>query len=211
MLFAAFRESSQTTSMRPFGTLAMVSRIVVDSLRCAKGCTAIGAAREHYVRWVKATSRRIRACQHVNVVVRGGAGTVNRYKGLPGESTGIYVAAENDAAAQIDSGNLIKSRSDVRVLCIGRTNTPKLAAYSSAAADKKVTVSGHVERSPLRKVRNADRRLPSCPAVGGSVESAKVTSGALGPKLVLKAVAHAGRGPIDGEPLLVAAVRVSIG
>src|SRR5205823_13271200 len=101
--------------------------------------------------------------------------------------------------------------SDGRVLRVGRANTPKLAADSSSAPNKKVSVSSHVERSPLRRIGNADRSLPRCSAVSRTTESSELASEGFGPKLVVTAVAHAAGSPINGEPFLVAAVCASIG
>ena len=79
---------------------------------------------------------------------------------MPGESAGINRAAIDDAAAHVDCHDLVKRWRDSRVLCIGRANTPKLAADSSSAPNKKVTVSSYVKRTPLRRVRNVNRNLP---------------------------------------------------
>ena len=106
--------------------------------------------------------------------------------------------------------DLVKSWRDTRVLCVGRTNAPKTAA-GIPAADEKIAIAGHVERAPLGRVRNADRSLPRCSGISPTTESSELTSGEFGPNLVLKTVAHAGGGPVNGEPFLVAAVGPSVG
>ena len=55
--------------------LVRIDWIVVDPLRRAKGLAAVGAAGEHHVR--SATAERLHAGQHVDIVIRGAAGTVN--------------------------------------------------------------------------------------------------------------------------------------
>src|SRR4029450_7326854 len=119
-------------------------------------------------------------------------------------------AAGNQAASHIHRSDLIEGRDDVPVPRIARANAPKAAA-AIASANKEVAAGGQVERSPLRRIGNTNRSLPGDPAIGRPAKSAEVASEKLGPKLVLAAVTHAGRSPIDREPLLVAAVRASIG
>src|SRR5262249_43824481 len=110
----------------------------------------------------------------------------------------------------VDCRDLVKSGRHSRVLCVARPNAPKTAAGISAA-DKKIAVACHIERSPLRSVRNADRSLPRRAAVGRSAESPKFAREKFGPKLVLKTMAHAGGRPVESKPFLVAAMCISIG
>src|SRR5438093_4399643 len=103
--------------------LVRVDGIVVDPLRRAKAESAIGAAREHHVGPVAAEGSH--AGHHVNIVVSRAAGAVNYQEGLPTKSAWIDRAAVNDATAEVDCRNLVKSRRDTRVLGVSRENTPK--------------------------------------------------------------------------------------
>ena len=188
--------------------LAGIDRIVIDPLRCAEACPAVGTAGEHHVG--RATSGRHHTGQHINVVVGWATGTIDREEKLPAKPDSIYSALD-DAATHVDWGHLIKSRRLVPDLRIARTNTVKRRAPAGPATDKKVAVGGHIERSKYRPVRNIDRRLPGDAAVGGALElhaAAATVNTVVG--LVLEAVSRA-VGLIDGEPLLVAAARASIG
>src|SRR5207253_9858451 len=180
----------------------------VDRLRRVTAWPAVGAAREHHVGPVAAEGSH--AGQHVNIVVGRAAGAVNYQEDLPRKTAWIYRAAVNQAAAHVNGGDLVKSRRHSRVPRVGRADTPK-AATTIPTANEEVAVGSHVECSPLRRVGNTDRTLPGDSAIGGATESAEVASEEFGPKLVLKAVTHAGGCPINREPFLVAAVRASVG
>src|SRR5437667_5017237 len=185
-----------------------VHGIVIDPLRRAEALSAIGAAREHHVCAV--ATERSHAGYHVNVVACRPAGAINCQEHLSTKAVGIYRAAINDAAAHVDCGELVKSRRDIRVPRVSRSNAPKNAA-GIATADVEVAVGGHVERPPLGRVGNVDRGLPAHAAVGGPAEFAAVTTEQAGPKLVLEAVPHAGGRPVGGEPFLVTSVGASVG
>ena len=169
--------------------------------------STVGAAGEHDVG--AAATRRLCARDHVNVVVGRATGTVNRQKDLPTQAAGIYRAAVDQAAAHVNGCDLVKARRLGSVSRVGRSNAPKAAA-TIPTANVEVAVGGHVERSPLRSVRNINRSLPCGPTVGGTAKSADVASEDWGPKLVLEAVAHAGRCSIEREPFLIAAVRGAV-
>ena len=186
--------------------LAGIDRIVIDPLRCAEAYPAIGTACKHYVSSI--ASGGPHAGQHVNVVVRRTARAINRQEQLSAKPARIDCAAENDATAHVDWGNLIKSRRLVPDLRIARALAIKRRA-TEPATDKKVAVGGHIERSIYRPVRDIDRRLPGHPAVGGTLEfhAAAATVNTV-VCLVLEAVSRA-VGLIDGEPFLVAAATAS--
>ena len=185
-----------------------VDGIIVNPMRCTECCPSIGAAREHHVRAIAA--ERADAGYHVNVVVSDAAGTVDSKEDLAGESAWIHRAAENKAAAQVDCRDLVKRWRNGRVLRVARPNAPE-AATGIPAADEKIAIAGHVKRSPLRSVRNADRSLPRRSGVGRATESPELASGEFGPKLVLETVTHAGGRPVNGEPFFIAAVCASVG
>src|SRR5438874_6464270 len=186
--------------------LVWIDRIIVNPLRCTESGPSIGAARKHHVR----SAARADACYHVNVIIGGTAGAVDSKENLAGEPAWIHRAAKNQVAAHINRRDLVKSRRDTGVLCVGRPNAPEAAARIPAT-DKKVAIARHIERSPLRRVGNADRSLPRCSAISRTTESSELASGEFGPKLVLKTVTHAGRGPVYSEPFLVAAMGASVG
>ena len=183
-----------------------IDRVIVDPLRCTEGGSSIGAARKHHIR----SAARADACYHINVVIGGTAGAVDGKENLAGEPAWVDRAAKNQGAAHVNCRNLVKSGRDTRVLCVGRPNAPEAAA-GIPATDKKVAIAGHIERSPLRRVGNADRSLPRCSGISRTTEPSELTSVEFGPKLVLKTVAHAGRGPVNGEPFLVTAMGASVG
>ena len=118
--------------------LVRVHGIVVDPMRCTERCPSIGAAREHHVRAIAA--ERADAGYHVNVVVSGAAGAVDRKEDLAGESAWIHRAAENQAAAHVDCCDLVKRWRNSRVLCVTRPNAPE-AATGIPAADEKISIA----------------------------------------------------------------------
>ena len=187
--------------------LGRVNRIVINPNRRAEALPAVGAAGEHDV----GSSARAHAGHHVNVVVSRATGAVNRQEHLPGQPARINSAAINRAPAHVDCSDLVKCGRDIWVLRVGRTNTPKLAAAcASAAAYKQVPVASHIEGSPLRIIWDVKRTLPRGSGIGRPAESAGVAIEVVGPKLILKAVTHAGGGPIKRKPLFIAAVRSSL-
>ena len=186
--------------------LAGIDWIVVDSNRRAEAGTAVGAAREHDV---GAAAGRANAGHHVNVVVRWPPRTIHSDEYLTGKPAGIHRATVNQAAAHIDCSDLVECGRDIRILRVRRSETPKRAA-TIAPTNKEVTVGSHVERSPLRGIRNTNRTLPYRPAIGRTAESPEVAGKYLGPKLILEPVTHAGRSFVDGEPFLIAAVRTCL-
>ena len=186
--------------------LARVDRIVVDPHRRAEAGAAIGAAREHHV----SPAARASAGYHVDVVVRRAAGAVDCQKDLAGKSPWIHRTAVNQAATHVDGRYLIKRGRDIRVLRVGRANTPKAAA-AVPATDVEVPVAGYIECSPLRVVGNKNWCLPGRSTISGAAESTEIASVVVGPKLVLEAVAHAGGCSVEGKPLLIAAVRGAVG
>ena len=186
--------------------LVVINWVVIDPVRRAKSQSPVCAAYEHYIRAIVGAEWFHRS-HHVNVVV---SRAVNGDKDLPGEPSRIDRTAKNQAATHVDCRNLIESWCDIRVLGVTRTNAPKAAA-TIPTTNKKITVAGHVESSPLRRIGNTDWTLPGRSGISGPTESAEITSEKLSPKLVLEAVSHAGRGSIDSEPFLVAAMRASIG
>ena len=61
---------------------AVIDRIIIDTVRGAKGLSAIGAAHEHHVNSC-AEASWLQAPQHVNVVISTRARTVHRDEKLP--------------------------------------------------------------------------------------------------------------------------------
>src|SRR5437879_3656000 len=88
--------------------LAGINWVVVNAQWYAKGQTAVGAARKHYVS--RAASGRHDASQHVNVIVGRASGTINRQKQLAPQSSGIYTAEAPQDATHVDRGHLVKGR-----------------------------------------------------------------------------------------------------
>src|SRR5438445_12267782 len=86
--------------------LARVDGIVVDPERRAKGLPVIGAAHKHHVG--RASPGRHHAGQHVNVIVRGRAGSVNSQEQLSIESCWIDSPA-TEVATHVDWGYSVKS------------------------------------------------------------------------------------------------------
>src|SRR5262249_1769639 len=188
--------------------LVWIHWIVVNPMRRTEGCASVGAAGEHHVTPVGGV-KLLNGSDHVDIAVGRSVGAVHCQEDLPRQSARIDLCSEQQAATKINRSDLVKSRRHIRVLCVARANAPKPAARV-AASDKKVTVTGYIQRPPLRSVRNTERRLPCGSAICRSAEAAELTSGKFGPKVILKAVPHTGGSPIDGEPLLVAAVRSSV-
>ena len=187
--------------------LAGIDRIVINPNRRAEAQTAVVAANEHDV---GPAAGRANAGHHVNVVVSRATGTVNRQEHLAGKPARIDSAAKNGAPAHVDCGHLVKCGRDIWVLRIGRANAPETASLVSAT-NEEVTVGRDIECSPDRAVGNVNWTLPGGPAIGGTAEFSGIASEEAGPKLVLEAVTHAGRGFIDRKPFLVAAVRSAVG
>src|SRR5215472_11728678 len=96
--------------------LARIYWIVIDPLRCAEACPAIGAAGEHHVSSVAAA--RLHTGQHVNVVVSRATRPVHCKEQLSGKSSWIYRPTKNEAAAKVHLSDLVKRRCHVRVLRI---------------------------------------------------------------------------------------------
>jgi hypothetical protein len=138
--------------------------IVVNSDGRAERCTAIGAAHEHHVGC--ASSGRLNACQHVNIIIRSSAGMIYRKKRLSVETSGIDSAA-NQVAAHINRSDLIKNRNLVFKLRIARTRASKVESF---AADVEIAVAVYIKRSVYRLVRDIDRRFPRDSGIGRTVE-----------------------------------------
>ena len=56
--------------------LSLEVGVIIDPARRTEGQSAVGAAHKHYIGC--ASPGRQDACQHVNVVVSGAAGAINR-------------------------------------------------------------------------------------------------------------------------------------
>ena len=185
--------------------LARVNRIVINPVWRAESESAVGAANEHDV----GPPTRAHARQHVNVVVSRATGAVNRQEHLAGQPARINRAAKNGAAAHVDCSDLVKCRRNIWVLRIGRTNAPETAPLVSAA-NVEVAVAGYIECPPDRTVRNVNWSLPRRSAISRTAEFSGGASEEASPKLVLETMTHAGGGPIEIKPFLVAAVRGSV-
>ena len=182
--------------------------IVIDPERRAEGQPTVGAARKHHVGC--ASSGRLHACQHINVIVSRAAGAIDRQEHLPTKSYSIYPAL-NDGATEGKSSVSVECGRLPSNLRVARAFAAKRRARPNPTTNKKVAVRIHVERSKDRPVRNSDRRLPGHTAVSGTLElhTAAATVNAI-VCLVLEAVPRAVR-LIDGKPFLVAAACASIG
>src|ERR1043166_3851427 len=182
----------------------MVDGIIVDSNGRAKARSAIGAARKHHIGAV-ARAVRFHTGQHVNIVIRWAAGTVQGHKDLTTKANAVD-AALDEAAAQVHRRGLVKRGGLPTILRIARARAPKTAA---GAADKQVTIASHIERSRLHRVGKANGSLPGDPAVGRPTKCSAVTCEKTGPKLILESMPRAA-GEIDREPFFVASVRAAV-
>lgn len=138
--------------------------VVVNSDGRAERCTAIGAAHEHHVS--RASSGRLNARQHVNVIVRRGTRMIHCKKSLPIKAAWVDPAT-NQIAAHINRSDLIKNRDLVSKLRIARTRAPKVKSF---AADVEIAVAVYIKRSVYRLVRDIDRCLPRDSGIGRTVE-----------------------------------------
>src|SRR5207302_6819319 len=159
-------------SIRRYGKCAKpvpfvrVNRIVVYLHWRTKCCSVIGAAYKHYISG--ASPGWHHAGQHVNVVVSGGAGMVDRQKQLSPQSVWIDSPETTDEATHVNLRDLVKSRCHAAVLSVARPYAIKRA--ESLPANKEVAIGVHVECAGGRLVRNIDRRLPGHATVGGALE-----------------------------------------
>src|SRR5262249_58308027 len=117
--------------------LVRIHRIIVDSMRSTKSCTAISAAGEHYVRAI--SPERTNAGYHVNVIVSRSTRAVDRNENLARETAWIDSASKNQATTHIDCCDLVKCRRNSRVLRVTRPNAPK-AATRIPATDEKISI-----------------------------------------------------------------------
>jgi len=170
--------------------------IVVDLHRRAEGCAAVRAAGEHHVGG--APARWLNACQHVDVIVCGGAGMVHCKETLPIQPARVDPAAEK-VAAHVDRDVLIKDWRLVPELRITRTGAPKIESF---AAYIEIAVTIHIKRSVYGLVRNIDLCPPSDSGIGRTIEYPAVAT-SLVVRLILEVVSRA-TGLINGEPLFVA-------
>src|SRR5262249_41279315 len=116
--------------------LAGVERIIIDLERRAEGHATVCAARKHYIGC--ASSGRLHACQHVNVIISRAARAIDRQEHLPAKSYSIDPTL-NDGATHVDRGYSIKSGCLPSVLRVARTNTVKRRA-PAPATDKNIAV-----------------------------------------------------------------------
>jgi len=123
--------------------LVVVNWIIVDPVRRGKGNTSVGAANEHHIRPVIGT-KRLHAGHHVNVVVSRSARPVHRQECLACQSAWINCAAENDATAHVNRGDLIKRWRHTGVLSVGRADAPETAPLV-VTANKQVAIGSHVQ------------------------------------------------------------------
>jgi hypothetical protein len=138
--------------------------IVVNADGRAERCTAIGAAHEHHVS--RASSERLNARQHVNVIVRRGAGVIYRKERLPIQTAWVD-SSTNQVATHVNRRDLIKNRRLISKLRIAGTRAPKVKSF---ATDVEIAVAIYVKRSVYRFVRDIDRALPCDAGIGRTVE-----------------------------------------
>src|ERR1043166_5405539 len=86
--------------------LVRVNGVVIDFTRRAEGDAAICAAHKHHVSC--ASTRRHDAGEHVNIVIRGGAGTVDGQEYHSIQTCWIDSPA-TDEPTHVDSGASVKS------------------------------------------------------------------------------------------------------
>jgi len=203
----SIRSDADRTEIVP---LVMVNRIVIDPMRRAEGQPAVRAAREHHVSPGTETSW-LYTGDHVNIIVSGTAGAVYCQERLPYQATWIGPprVAEIETAAQADLSDLVKSGRDCRVLRIAGAKAPKWARKVGRAADEKIAVCIHIERSPDWRARKKDWTHPCSPVIGGAAElpAAKIVARGA-PSLILQPMTGT-VGPVYGEPLLVASAHVT--
>src|SRR5438046_4901965 len=144
--------------------LVRIDGVVIDFVRRAEGQAAVCAAHKHHVGC--ASARWHHASQHVNVVVSGGAGTIDGQEYHSIQTRWIDSPA-TDEATHVDGGASVKGWRLAADLGIARANAVKAAPFST---DKKIAVGVHIERSVHRPVGNNDRILPGDPAIGGALE-----------------------------------------
>ena len=119
---------------------------------------------------------------------------INRQKQHTGKSHSIDSAA-TEIATHVNWCYPVKSRCLIADLRVAGANTIKGVPF---ATYKNVSVGVHIECAIHRPVGNANRALPGCPAVGGTLElhSAAATVNTI-VRLVLESVARA-VGLVDG-------------
>ena len=182
------------------------SGIVVDLNRSAKARATVRATSEHHIGAI-AIAGRAHARAHVNVVVRGASGAVNRQEYLTCQPCRIDIATDQ-AATEVDCCGLVECGRYIRVLSVGRADAPKTAPAISAA-NEKVAITSNVECSPMGRVGKTERTLPGGPAVCGPVEQTRAANSGRAPRLIMETVSCA-VGPIYREPLLIAAACKSV-
>src|ERR1041385_297038 len=110
---------------------AGIDHVVIDSLRCAEGRAAVGAAHKHHVGG--APPVRHHARQHIDVVVRRAAGAIDRQEYLSVQSRWVDSPAPEEAT-HVDRSASVKGRRLGRDLRIARALAKEGA--ESFAADK---------------------------------------------------------------------------
>ena len=182
--------------------LGGVDAIVVDPQRGAESQSTIRAADEHDVGC--ASAGRQHTAQHVNIVVSRTPGAVDREEDLASQAARINRARIQQAATKVNNGVSVKRGCLASDLRVARSHAAKSCA-SSPTTNKNVAVGIYIKGPVYGRVRNNDRRLPGDPAICGALEC-RVGASAVSAIvcLVLEAVPRPA-GPINGEPLLVAA------
>src|SRR6266478_8310180 len=177
-------------------------------MRRAKSQSTVRAAYEHHI-GAGSEAGWLYTGDHVNIIVSETTGPIHCQEQLPRQAAWINCIAEIEAAAKVDLGDSIKSRRDCRVLRIAGAKAPKWAGKVGRAADKKIAVCIHVQRSPDRRVRKKDWIHPCGPAIGGAAELPTAPIVARGaPGLILEPVTCA-VGSVYGEPFLVTSAHIT--
>src|SRR5437867_3528595 len=114
--------------------LAGIDRVVVYTHRRAEAEPSVGAADKHHVGGAAPGGHN--AGEHVNVIVGGATGLINRQEYHSIQSIGID-SPETEEATHVDGGILVKGRRHAPVLGIARTNAKERAR--SFAPDEQVS------------------------------------------------------------------------
>jgi len=136
----------------PFG---LIHRIIIDPTGRGEGLAAIAAPNKHDIRTV-ACAEGSDTSQHIDIVVRAGAGTIKRQEDLASQSRRIDQVSSTYITAKIDCCALIESRNNRAIFGAGRPNAPNLACVEIHSGQEKVAVRVDIERSPSGRVRNVN-------------------------------------------------------
>ena len=136
------RPLGATAKCRTNATYSGLTGIVVDRCGALKVCPPL-VLRTNITSVV--LRRRHDTRQHINIVVRGAARTINRQESIPIQSCGIYRVTKIRSPPKSICGALIKARRLVSICALLERNAERIAKVA-CATDKNIAVTGHVER-----------------------------------------------------------------